>query len=227
MDGIHDLGGKPGYGRVDRAGSEQPFAARWQAKVFAMVGVARSLGAYTNTDRFRHAIERVNPEAYLAHGYYGRWLGGIENLLVEAGIVRQADITRRALSLGAAADDLIAAQPADSPDPMGDAATAPGTARALLREPLFSVGDRVITAQQAVPGHTRLPEYARGKCGEIIAQHNGWVYPDTNAHGQGEQPQHLYTVRFSAAALWGTEGFSVCLDLFEPYLSVLGEAAAE
>ena len=67
-------------------------------------------------------------------------------------------------------------------------------------------------------GHTRLPAYARNKLGEIIALHGGRVYPDTNAHGLGEQPQHLYTVRFSSEELWDRAGFSVALDLFEPYL---------
>jgi nitrile hydratase len=80
------------------------------------------------------------------------------------------------------------------------------------------VGDTVQTLSDPVEGHTRLPEYARGKVGTIIMHHEGWVYPDTNAHGKGEQPQHLYTVRFSSKVLWGSNGFSVSLDLFEPYL---------
>jgi hypothetical protein len=68
VDGIHDLGGKPGYGAVDKSGSEhlsagKAFAEKWQAKVFAMVNAGRSLGAFSSSDRFRHAIERVNPDA--------------------------------------------------------------------------------------------------------------------------------------------------------------------
>jgi len=48
------------------------------------------------------------------------------------------------------------------------------------------------------------------------------VFPDTNAHGLGEQPTHLYTVTFTGAELWGDgaePGTAVSLDLFEPYLS--------
>jgi nitrile hydratase len=223
VDGIHDLGGKPGYGAVDKSGSEhlsagKAFAEKWQAKVFAMVNAGRSLGAFSSSDRFRHAIERVNPDAYLAHGYYGRWLGGVENLLVEAGVVSSTEITERAVAMGASASDLVAAQPSADPDPLGQPPAAAGAQRLLARAPAFRVGDTVQTLSDPVEGHTRLPEYARGKVGTIIMHHEGWVYPDTNAHGKGEQPQHLYTVRFSSKVLWGSNGFSVSLDLFEPYL---------
>ena len=48
-----------------------------------------------------------------------------------------------------------------------------------------------------------------------------FVFPDTNAHGQGENPCWLYTVRFSARELWGDAAdpsASVAIDAFEPYL---------
>jgi nitrile hydratase len=54
-----------------------------------------------------------------------------------------------------------------------------------------------------------------------MSMHDGWVYPDTNAHGRGESPQHLYTVAFGGDELWGAgaeTGVVVHLDLFEPYL---------
>ena len=47
------------------------------------------------------------------------------------------------------------------------------------------------------------------------------MLPDTNAHGRGECPQHLYTVVFAGRELWGDDaepGTSVRLDLFESYL---------
>ena len=82
MDGIHDLGGKQGYGEVDKSGSDEVFHGRWEAAVFAMAGAGSAAGAWFNVDKFRHAVERIDPKAYLDHGYYGRWLGGIETLLV-------------------------------------------------------------------------------------------------------------------------------------------------
>jgi hypothetical protein len=52
-------------------------------------------------------------------------------------------------------------------------------------------------------GHTRLRRYARGKQGVVARHHGIFVFPDTNAHFEGEQLQHLYSVRFSARELWG------------------------
>ena len=60
--------------------------------------------------------------------------------------------------------------------------------------------DRVVTRNMH-PGHTRLPRYARGKEGTIERVHGTHVFPDTNAHQEGEHPQWLYTVRFSGTEL--------------------------
>jgi nitrile hydratase len=54
-----------------------------------------------------------------------------------------------------------------------------------------------------------------------VRWHGAHVFPDANAHGLGEQPRHLYTVRFAARELWGEAANprdSVCLDLWEAYL---------
>lgn len=70
-------------------------------------------------------------------------------------------------------------------------------------------------------GHTRLPRYVRGRQGQIHQHHGAHVFPDTNAHFQGEQPQHLYSVRFPAQELWGEKASAtdaVYVDLWESYL---------
>ena len=70
-------------------------------------------------------------------------------------------------------------------------------------------------------GHTRLPRYARGKRGVIAHLHGAHTFPDTNAHGLGEQPQPLYNVRFEARELWGDSAEpreTVSLDLWDSYL---------
>lgn len=220
MDGIHDLGGMHGFGTVEREDHEPAFHQRWEAAVFAMVMAASRTGATGNADRFRHAVERIDPIAYLEHGYYGRWLGAIETLLAEAGIVEAAAITTRAMALGSAADARIAARPSPTPDRVPPAATADNR-RELQRLPKFATGDPVRTATDVTSRHTRLPRYARGKCGRILTCQGGWVYPDSHAHGHGEQPMHLYTVMFTGPELWGREAdptLRVHLDLFEPYL---------
>ena len=223
MDGIHDMGGKHGYGPVVMESDEPAFHERWEAAVFAMVPAGAAAGAWNNTDRFRHAIERIDPVAYLSHGYYGRWLGGIESLLVEAGVVTTREISERAGALGAEADDLIAARPDPASAPLTVPGEGPGSRRAPGKPPVFRVGDRVLTSTRVKAGHTRLPAYARGKQGKVVLFHDGWVYPDTNAHGEGENPCYLYTVQFTGEELWGggDSNIRVSLDLFEPYLEKL------
>ncbi|MDA7727113.1 nitrile hydratase subunit beta [Pseudomonadales bacterium] len=221
MDGIHDLGGKQGHGKVDKGQpSARNFPERWQAAVFTMSNVGPKCGAWTNTDTFRHGVERISPTAYLTHGYYGRWLGGIETLLVEAGVVSQKEITTRALAIGARKSDLIAAQPNKQLATPIKQPTAQGAQRSLNHAPKFVIHAQIRTTHQSIPGHTRLPAYARGKTGTVIKHHGVWVFPDSNAHGEGEQPQHLYTIAFRATDLWddGEHGVQVSLDLFESYL---------
>jgi len=85
----------------------------------------------------------------------------------------------------------------------------------------FQVGQNVRARNINPLGHTRLPRYARGKAG-TVARHRGlFVFPDTNAHFLGEQPQHLYSVRFAARELWGEDASprdSVYIDMWDSYL---------
>ena len=67
--------------------------------------------------------------------------------------------------------------------------------------------------------HTRAPRYVRGHAGEVVKIHGAHVFPDSNAVGLGENPQWLYTLRFTAKELWGhANNDSVMIDLWEPYL---------
>ena len=51
--------------------------------------------------------------------------------------------------------------------------------------------------------HTRLPRYARDKVGTVELVHGCHVFPDSNALRLGEDPQWLYTVRFTRARAVG------------------------
>ncbi len=80
---------------------------------------------------------------------------------------------------------------------------------------------RFAPATSSPAGHTRLPRYVRGKRGTIHRIHPACVFPDTNAHGQGEKPQYVYSVRFQGAELWGADAepaTALHIDLFEDYL---------
>lgn len=227
MNGVHDLGGRYGFGKVESQVSSKAFDERWQASVFTIINRALASGHAKNVDHFRHAVERIDPVSYLTDTYYGRWLGAAETLLIEAGVLTVDEVTHRAVEHGASPSARVAARPADHPDRFPDQAdvvlTPPpvGAARPGRAEAVFKVGQRVCTRKTNPSGHTRLPSYALGMCGEVVAQHGEWVFPDTNAHGHGEHPCILYTVAFAGSDLWGSAtepGVSVRIDLFEHYL---------
>jgi hypothetical protein len=191
MDGIHDLGGKHGFGGSLVERDEGVFHEAWEGRAFVLTSLLLGAGCF-NTDEFRHAIERLDPVAYLADGYFGRWLGASETLVREAGGKprpgRIADSTAK---------------------------------RALERAPRFAVGEEVVTRNLHRAGHTRLPGYACARRGTVALVQGGWVLPDTNAHGEGECPEHVYAVRFSGQELWGDSAEPrtwVHIDLFESYL---------
>jgi nitrile hydratase len=86
--------------------------------------------------------------------------------------------------------------------------------------PEFSVGQEVFTSNHGHKGHTRLPQYARGRRGTINAYNGAHVFPDLSAEGT-EVHQHCYNVCFAAAELWPEARDShdkVYLDLWESYL---------
>lgn len=87
--------------------------------------------------------------------------------------------------------------------------------------PAFKAGDRVRARNMNPVMHTRLPRYVRGKTGVVTHDHGVFVFNDTNAHGQGRNPQHVYNVRFTAQELWGDQASprdTLCIDMFETYL---------
>jgi nitrile hydratase subunit beta len=231
MDGIHDLGGMHGFGPVRVEQDEPVFHARWEGRVLALTGA--SGGSFTpNLDKFRHAIERLDPVTYLTAGYYGRWLRAMETRLVEAGALESGAVDRRARELarepdrgGPRASEVASAAPrvTEPSESRARAAERPRSRflREIDRKPRFRAGDAVRARSIHPPGHTRLPRYARGKRGRIASVYAAYVFPDTNAHDLGEAPQHLYSVAFAGEELWGPDaepGTLVHLDLFEPYL---------
>jgi len=88
----------------------------------------------------------------------------------------------------------------------------------------FSPGDRVRTRAMNPEGHTRLPTYLRGRCGEVERAIGAFPFSDDRAAGRPFEPQMLYTVCFNGAEIWGTDappGTTISADLFESYLEEL------
>jgi nitrile hydratase subunit beta len=215
VDGIHDMGGMQGFGRTMPPRPGPPFAEPWEGKAFAL-GLLAIRAAGANLHAFRHAVERVPPAEYLS-GYYSRWLAGAQNLLADSGIVSDEEVAARAARLrGEQVDE----PPPPTPHKPDMASGGPGNLRSIDRPPAFAVGDMVRTKDLDPVGHTRLPRYVRRRSGKVTAVQPAQVFPDSAAHYLGEDPQHVYSVEFSSAQLWGAgaEPFSLTIDLFEPYL---------
>lgn len=226
MNGIHDLGGMHGFGPVEHDPHEPPFAHDWEPAVIAIQRATRGRGdGLINIDEFRHGIERMDPAHYLASSYFEHWLDGIARILAEKGIVESAALAERVAYFeerpeARAADALTAPPPAPTERPRDP------FRRSSWREsdtpPRFAPGDAVRARTTAPQGHTRLPRYIRGKQGVIEAFRGVHVFPDTNAHGLGEQPQPVYSVRFTARELWGVDAepnHTLNIDLWESYLT--------
>ena len=216
MNGVHDMGGMHGMGPVVREAEEPVFHERWEARVYALNRALAALGKW-NIDAGRHSIERIPPSDYLRMSYYEKWLAGLVTRLEESGLV-----TRAELESGRPAPGAVKATPPLTAERVAATPTERGWfERPVNAAPRFAVGDRVRAKKINPTGHTRLPRYARGNLGIIDRIHGAHVFPDTNAHFQGENPEHLYSVRFSARELWGEEAAahdSVYIDLWESYL---------
>ncbi len=216
MNGIHDMGGMHGMGDIAYERNEPVFHAPWEARVLAL-NLAMGAWRKWNIDASRHEIELIPPAEYLSMSYYEKWLVRLVSLALKAGLVSASEIE-------SGRPDALAARlsPALTPDkvePMlGRGAPAN---RDVPVEPRFKPGQAVRARNINPLGHTRLPRYARGKCCTIERDHGVHVFPDARAHFLGEEPQHLYGVRFAAQELWGEAAIAqdaVCLDLWEAYL---------
>src|SRR6185436_7995176 len=183
MDGMHDLGGRQGFGRVRYTLKAQTFHEPWERRVNALYSLAVKLGVF-NMDEYRHAIERMEPRHYLSASYYERSLTSLATLLVEKGIVSREELERRA----------------GGRFPLA-APSAPGRTNVSGRE-AFKPGDRVRVRQDHVPGHVRMPGYIRGKCGVVVGESPVYPFPDAEAHGVESQDEPTYDVRFRSEDLW-------------------------
>ena len=84
MDGIHDMGGMDGFGKVEPEPNEPPFHAPWEGRVLAMQRAMGYAGAW-HIDHSRFAQERLPPATYLTVSYYQRWALAMESNVLERG----------------------------------------------------------------------------------------------------------------------------------------------
>jgi nitrile hydratase len=216
VNGVHDMGGLQGMGPVRGEEKEPVFHESWEGRVYALTRAMQAWRKW-NLDADRYALEAMLPIDYLRMSYYERWLTRLEHQVVQYGFV-----TKEELRAGHPSPESTRSTPtftlatSSSWENRGIPSSDDSTVA-----PSFQVGQSVHALNIHPVGHTRLPRYARGKLGVVVRDHGVYLFPDTNAHFQGENRQHVYSIRFAARELWG-EGAAlrdaVHLDLWDDYL---------
>jgi|SRR5450631_630064 nitrile hydratase subunit beta len=216
MDGVHDMGGMDGFGRVDPEANEPVFHEGWEGRVLSMNRAMGASGLW-NIDMGRYGIELLPPPVYLASSYYKRWFLRLERMLAQRGLIESDEVAAgrslypgktlpRGMFTVAAVERILKRGSFGRP--------TPATAR-------FNPGDRVRAKNIHPATHTRLPRYVRGHVGVVERTHGAHVFPDSTVADKGEDPQWLYTVCFNSKELWGPgadPSVKVSIDAFEPYL---------
>jgi nitrile hydratase beta subunit len=219
MNGVHDMGGMQGFGPLRPEKNEPVFHARWEGRVHA---IWSALGTWRkwNGDFGRQTRDSLPPAEYLALDYHQLRYAQVVELIVGSGMATRAEISR-----GRPAKETQKAVP-----PL-TAGRIPAwfvngnpRRRDVTVAPQFQAGQRVRARNLNPPTHTRLPRYARGKLGIIERDHGVFVFPDSNAQGLGEKPQHVYSVRFAARELWGEQARpkdTVIVAMWDDYLEAI------
>jgi len=210
------MGGMHGMGPIIEEKNEPVFHHEWEGRIFAMNQAMRAWRKW-NLNASRHSRELIPPADYLRMSYYERWVAGLVDLIVQSGLTTRAEIES-----GVPAAGSVKAVPALTVD-KAVALVAKGmpASRNVNLAARFHAGQRVRARNINPVGHTRLPRYARTKLGTIQRDYGVFVFPDTNPHGNGENPQHVYSVRFAARELWGDQALpqdSVYVDMWDDYL---------
>jgi nitrile hydratase len=216
MNGVHDMGGMDGFGKVEAEPNEPMFHTEWEGRVLAMVRAMGAAGAF-NIDTSRYYREALPPEVYMTSSYYRKWFLGLEQNLLAKGYITPEEVAAaraiepaKSLKHGKFTVDQVERIMARGK--FGRTPTTPAK---------FKPGDRVRAKNIHPKTHTRLPRYVRGRIGVVELNLGCSVYPDTAANEAGENPQWLYTVVFDGAELWGPDAdptVKVSVDAFEPYL---------
>ena len=223
MNGVHDMGGQQGFGPVLLEENEPLFHADWESRAMAIT-VAMGASGQWNIDLSRSARESLPPAIYLSSTYYEIWIRALEKLLLDRGMVTQAELASGqqmapsiAVSKVLRRDSVDAALKAGSP-----------TERPIDQPALFKIGQKVRARNMHPQGHTRLPRYVRGHVGTVVSVHGGHVFPD--GHTLRASPpfnvpvEWLYTVVFDGTTLWGEHSdptVEITVDAWESYLEAV------
>jgi nitrile hydratase beta subunit len=215
MDGVHDLGGREGFGAIRTASDEHAFHAEWEARAF---GIKQSSagGRGWSIDWFRHCRELIVPVDYLTRPYFDQWITTLAAQMIDEGYLTLDEVKAGASGFTPRPND-----PPHTAEASRAAVAHPKSyAREVASPPRFALGHAVRGRVSGHSGHTRIPGYVRGRAGIVHACHGGHILPDASARGE-KRAEHLYTVRFAASELWPEAASTqdrVFVDLWESYL---------
>ncbi|HWC67752.1 MAG TPA: SH3-like domain-containing protein [Acidimicrobiales bacterium] len=186
MDGVHDLGGLHGFGRVP-VEAEEPFHEPWERRVWAMLGPVLR---HTSIDRFRWTIEQMPPAEYLRSAYFERWLFAIERLALELGMVRSDDAPDGGFT------SIVPGDPGRRRFALGDRVrTANPVTAGHTRLPRYARRQDGTVVRQ-------LPPWPRATLAAATGRYDdGW--------------EHVYSVEFAAGDLFGDGDHAVSVDVWE------------
>ncbi|WP_439613113.1 nitrile hydratase subunit beta [Reyranella sp.] len=216
MNGVHDMGGMDGFGKVAPDAHEVPFPAEWQARSFALNRVMGSAGEW-NIDVGRYWIETLPPAVYLSSSYYRKWFLRLERLCLHLNLVSEREL---ASGHSSGPGRPLKRQPLSGPH-AGASVSRPNHDQPPRAPAAFAVGEKVRARKIHPRSHTRLPRFARGHVGVIERIQGCHTYPDAMVEKGVRQGEWLYTVVFDGTELWGPDaedGTSVSIEAFEPYL---------
>ncbi|TJZ99890.1 nitrile hydratase subunit alpha [Actinacidiphila oryziradicis] len=129
MDGPHDLGGRMDFGTVNVE--------------MVLVSAASAPAPNQTLSSFRYAVERMDPVHYLGSPYYEHWLTATTTIAVEAGLLGQEQLEKRA----------------GGPFPLAHPPRVRGPENPGTGAKRFAAGDRVRVWRRHPLGHTRCPGY--------------------------------------------------------------------
>jgi nitrile hydratase len=183
MDGVRDLGGRQGFGKVGFVPGASAFHAEWEKRTFVIRGLAARLGLY-NFDEYRHAIERMEPRYYLNASYCERVTAGIATLVFEKGPTTIGE------------QEAVAGGKFPLRHPSAPDRTNARDRRAVQR------GERVQVKPDFVPGDIRMPGYIQGTVGVITSEGPLTPFPDAEAHRVEAVDEPTYDVHFRSQEHW-------------------------
>lgn len=207
------MGGMHGFGPVVVPGSDEPYHHDWEPRILAMAVLTGFERLRVNSGRADR--EEMPPAAYLAAGYFDRWVYSTERGLLEHGVIAPGEVDAMIERLLAGEEVPRTSDPAQIArilQALDDVPTLPAAV-----DPRFTVGDRVRVRRMRPPGHNRSPRYLRGAEGVVERVQCNDVRP-------GADSEPVYLVAFDSADIWGDDADrgSVFADLWDGYLEPAG-----